>query len=101
MTTTARRRSSTVAVLGLAALLTLAGCSGAGGSDESSDAEAPAAGSAREPADGGADGAEDTGAGDSGADDAGSEGQTTSGSSGSVAVPALQAERSIIATAVV
>ena len=104
MTTTARRRTCTVAALGLAALVTLAGCSGAGGSDASSDADAPAAGSAancraaartrpRTPA--------TTPAARRPRRRVRRRRRRASGSTGSVAAPVLAAERSVISTAVV
>ena len=97
MTPTARRRTATIAALGLAALLTLAGCSGAGGSDADSSADEPAAGPAREFSGAGEDAAADA---EAPADEAGG-GDGQLGSGGSVAVPALDVERSVISTAVV
>jgi hypothetical protein len=106
-----RRRLPAVAALTLVALLALAGCSGAsdsgadgGGSDA---ADAPAAGSEREFAETGSDpgSAADADTARDGAEapmeESGDDAVLQSGSGGSTVMPVVQAERSVISTAVV
>ncbi len=102
MTTTAHRRSFTVAALGVAALLTLVACSGADGDDaggSTADSAAQPQGASAERQLGGS--GDDAGGAEAPAEDGADADVSSGGSDGSVAVPVLDAERSVISTAVV
>jgi len=102
MTTTAHRRSFTVAALGVAALLTLVACAGADGDDAggstADSAAQPQGASAERQLSGSGD---DAGGAEAPAEDGADADVSSAGSEGSVAVPVLDAERSVISTAVV